>query len=449
MTKFLEKINTFVWGAPALALILGVGLFLTVGLGFPQLRLFPKAMGLFVRKLLRRTGSESSFRCLCTALAATVGTGNLAGVAGAICLGGPGAVFWMWVSGLLGMVTKYAEATLAVRYQTSRNAERFGGPMYIITRGMGTRWLPLAKVYCLFGVLASFGVGNAAQINTLTTALSGILSSFGGDREHLKLPLGLFLGVLVGAVLLGGAGFIGKAAEKLIPVASVGYILLCAGVLILCFDRIPAAFWAIFQGAFSPKAVTGGMLGSAFTALRMGCSRGVFTNEAGMGTAAIAHGGAVVDHPCEQGLMGMVEVFLDTIVICTLTALVILCSGVIIPYGTDSGAALTEQAFFLVLGRGASWFLTGAIGCFAFATILGWGLYGARCLEFLLGFPAWKSFALAQCVMTFLAVRLETGPVWLIADSCNGLMAIPNLLTLAVLFPELRRLTIDYRKSGR
>lgn len=449
MTKFLEKINTFVWGAPALALILGVGLFLTVGLGFPQLRLFPKAMGLFVRKLLRRTGSESSFRCLCTALAATVGTGNLAGVAGAICLGGPGAVFWMWISGLLGMATKYAEATLAVRYQTSRNAERCGGPMYIITRGMGARWLPLAKIYCLFGVLASFGVGNAAQINTLTTALSGILSSFGGDPEHLKLPLGLFLGVLVGAVLLGGAGFIGKAAEKLIPAASAGYILLCILVLTLCFDRIPAAFWAIFQGAFSPKAVTGGMLGSAFIALRMGCSRGVFTNEAGMGTAAIAHGGAVVDHPCEQGLMGMVEVFLDTIVICTLTALVILCSGVIIPYGTDSGAALTEQAFFLILGRGASWFLTGAIGCFAFATILGWGLYGARCLEFLLGFPAWKSFAMAQCVMTFLAVLLETGPVWLIADSCNGLMAIPNLLTLAVLFPEVRRLTIDYRKSGR
>lgn len=449
MTKFLEKINTFVWGAPALALILGVGLFLTVGLGFPQLRLFPKAMGLFVRKLLRRTGSESSFRCLCTALAATVGTGNLAGVAGAICLGGPGAVFWMWVSGLLGMATKYAEATLAVRYQTSRNAERCGGPMYIITRGMGTRWLPLAKIYCLFGVLASFGVGNAAQINTLTTALSGILASFGRNPEQWKLPLGIFLGVIVGAVLLGGAGFIGKAAEKLIPAASAGYVLLCIFVLTLCFDRIPAAFWAIFQGAFSPKAVTGGMLGSAFIALRMGCSRGVFTNEAGMGTAAIAHGGAVVDHPCEQGLMGMVEVFLDTIVICTLTALVILCSGVIIPYGTDSGAALTEHAFFLILGRGASWFLTGAIGCFAFATILGWGLYGARCLEFLLGFPAWKSFAMAQCVMTFLAVLLETGPVWLLADSCNGLMAIPNLITLAVLFPEVRRLTIDYRKPGR
>ena len=449
MTKFLEGINTLVWGAPALVLILGVGVFLTAGTGAVQIRLFPRAVKLFFRGLFQREGSDSSLRCLCTALAATVGTGNLAGVAGAICLGGPGAVFWMWVSGFLGMATKYAEATLAVRYQTSRNGEKLGGPMYIITRGMGARWKGMAKAYCVFGVLASFGVGNAAQINTLTNAVSGVLSSAGIDPRGWKLPIGLILAAMVGCALLGGAGFVGKATQMLIPFASLGYVLLCLMVLLLGFRQIPAAFAAIIRGAFSPKAVTGGMLGSAFSALRMGCSRGVFTNEAGMGTAAIAHGGASVSHPSEQGLMGIVEVFLDTIVICTLTALVILVSGIGIPYGHDIGAALTEDAFSACLGRGAEWFLTAAIACFAFATVLGWGLYGARCLEFLVPFPVWKGYALAQCIMTFLSTLLNAGPVWVISDTCNGLMAIPNLLTLAVLFPEIRRLTIEYRKSGR
>ena len=448
MTKILEKINTLVWGAPALVLILGVGVFLTAGMGFPQVRQFPRAMGMFFRRLFRKGASDSSFRCLCTALAATVGTGNLAGVAGAICLGGPGAVFWMWVSGFLGMATKYAEATLAVRYQVEQGDEVFGGPMYIITRGMGERWKPMAKIYCLFGVLASFGVGNAAQINTLTTTVSGIFSSAGWSSGSWKLPLGILLAVMVGGILLGGARFIGNAAERLIPFASVGYVLLCMAVLMIGHRQIPAAFAAIFRGAFSPKAVTGGMLGSAFAALRMGCSRGVFTNEAGMGTAAIAHGGAKVSHPCEQGLMGIVEVFLDTIVICTLTALVILVSGIFVPYGVDAGALLTQQAFTAVLGNGAAVFLAVAVSCFAFATVLGWGLYGARCLNYLVSGPAWKGFALAQCAMTLLATLLETGPVWLIADTCNALMAIPNLLTLAVLFPEIRRLTIEYRKSG-
>lgn len=320
--------------------------------------------------------------------------------------------------------------------------------MYIITRGLGERWKPLAKGYCLFGVLASFGVGNAAQINTLTTAVSGLLDAAGWNSGSWKLPLGILLAAVVGGILLGGARLIGNTAEKLIPFAALGYVLLCMAVLTIGYRQIPPAFAAIFRGAFSPKAVTGGMLGSAFAALRMGCSRGVFTNEAGMGTAAIAHGGAKVSHPCEQGLMGIVEVFLDTIVICTLTALVILVSGIPVSYGTDAGALLTEQAFTTVLGNGAAVFLTIAIGCFAFATVLGWGLYGGRCLNYLVSVPAWKGFALAQCAMTLLASLLETGPIWLVADTCNALMAIPNLLTLAVLFPEIRRLTIEYRKSG-
>ena len=444
MTKFLEDVNALVWGAPALVLILGVGLLISVRTSFPQITLFPRALKLFGRSLLRREGDASSFRCLCTALAATVGTGNLAGVAGAICLGGPGAVFWMWVGGLLGMATKFAEATLAVRFQVSEKGETRGGPMYIITEGLGEKWKPLAKCYCCCGVLASFGVGNAAQINTLTAALAEVIPQW----DNWKIPFGLLLAVLVGVSLLGGAGAIGAAAEKLIPFASAGYLLLCGWVLVFRFREIPGAFGAIFQGAFSPRAVTGGMLGSAFGALRIGCSRGVFTNEAGMGTAAIAHGGAKVRHPCQQGLMGIVEVFLDTLVICTLTALVILTSGASIPYGRDSGAQLTETAFSLVIGKGASFFLAAAIGCFAFATVLGWGLYGARCLEFLLGCSAWKGYALAMAAVALLGAVLETGPVWLIADTCNGLMAIPNLFTLAVLTPEVRRLTIEYKKSG-
>ena len=449
MTKFLEDINGFVWGAPALVLILGVGLYLSVRTGFPQLALFPRALRLFRSRLLRREGTESSFRCLCTALAATVGTGNLAGVAGAIALGGPGAVFWMWVSGFFGMATKYAEATLAVRYRCKENGEVRGGPMYIMTRGLGNRWKPMAKLYCLFGVLASFGVGHATQVNTLTAAVGSMLLSCGMEPgTGMDWLLGILLAVLVAVALLGGADRIGKAAEKLIPFASGGYLLLCVLVLALRFREIPGAFGTILQGAFSPRAVTGGMLGSAFAALRIGCSRGVFTNEAGMGTAAIAHGGAEVDHPSEQGLMGIMEVFLDTIVICTLTALVILVSKVPVFYGTDTGAVLTETAFSRVLGPGASIFLAAAVCCFAFATILGWGLYGGRCLQYLLGFPVWKGYALAMSGAALLGALLETGPVWLLAETVNGLMAIPNLFTLAALTSEVRRLTIDYRKTG-
>ncbi len=447
MTKFLEVLNAIVWGAPALVLILGVGGYLSLRTGFPQFALFPRAVKLFLRKLTGRNGEDaSSYRCLCTALAATVGTGNLAGVAGAICLGGPGAVFWMWVCGFFGMVTKYAEATLAVRFRREAKGEVKGGPMYIITEGLGEKWHWLAKSYCLFGVLASFGVGNAAQINTVMAGVSHLLP--GGLSPAGELRIGLLLAFLVGISLLGGARRIGCLAEKLVPFVSAGYLILCLLVLTLRLREIPNAFGAIFQGALSPRAVTGGVLGSAFQALRIGCSRGVFTNEAGMGTAAIAHGSAEVKHPAEQGLMGIMEVFLDTIVICTMTALVILTSGTAIPYGADTGAVLTESAFSRVLGSWANMFLTGALCCFAFATVLGWGLYGGRCLEFLMGVPAWRGFALAQGVMALLGATMEPGPVWLLADTFNGLMAIPNLFALAMLAPEVRRLTIDYKKSG-
>lgn len=448
MTRIIEAVNCFVWGAPALILILGVGLFLSIRTGFAQITLFPRALKLFFARLRQKPGKDgiSSFQALCTALAATVGTGNLVGVAGAIALGGPGSIFWMWVCAVLGMVTKFAEATLAVRFRVKENGEYVGGPMYMIRQGLGKRWGWLASLYCFFGVFAAFGVGNATQINAVITGINQVIESFGGTETHgLNLLMGCAMALLVGAMLLGGAKRIGRTAEFLVPFASCGYLLLCAGVLIVRADAIPAAFGAILRGAFSPRAVTGGALGSLFQALRVGVSRGVFTNEAGMGTASIAHAAARVDHPAEQGLMGIMEVFLDTIVICTMTALVILCSGVPVPYGLDAGAALTTEAFSAVYGSWVSVFLALALCCFAFATILGWGLYGARCAQYLFGPGAWKFFALLQTGMVILGAVLQTGTIWAMAETVNGLMAIPNLIALVGLSPELMRLTKEYQ----
>ncbi len=453
MTKILEAVHSFLWGAPTLVLILGVGLYLSIRTGFAQLRLFPRALGDFLRKLTGKgKGAEgvSPFQALCTALAATVGTGNLVGVAGAICLGGPGAIFWMWVCGLLGMATKFAEAALAVRYRVREDGQSRGGPMYMISSGMGERWKWLACLYSFFGVIAAFGVGNATQVNAVISGINGVLSRFGWQEcWQGNILMGGLLAAVIGVMLLGGAKRIGIVAEKLVPFVSAAYILLCGWVLIQRADAIPGAFRMIVEGAFSPWAATGGVLGSAFLALRVGCARGVFTNEAGMGTAAIAHAGANVSHPVEQGLMGIMEVFLDTIVICTLTALVILVSGVAIPYGIDAGGTLTSAAFSLVCGDWVSVFLAGALCCFAFATVLGWGLYGARCAEFLFGSGAWKWFALLQTVTVVIGAVLNTQIVWLLAETVNGLMAIPNLIALAYLSPELRRLTIEYTQKIR
>ena len=452
MTQVRLYIQDVILGLPAAALILGVGLFLTLRLGFPQLGLFPRAVGLFFRRMFagKRDGGVSSFQALCTALAATVGTGNLVGVAGAICLGGPGAIFWMWVCAFFGMATKYAEAALAVRYRVKTPDGYAGGPMYTMTYGLGQRFRPLAKAYCVFGILAAFGVGNTAQVNAVVTGVNAAMSRFGGQPSRMgNLLMGLPLAVLAGFLLFGGAKRIGAAAETLVPLAAGAYLLLCVGVLLVFRRRIPIALGQILTGAFCPRAVTGGMLGSAFRALCVGCRRGVFTNEAGMGTASIAHACAEAE-PAEQGLMGIMEVFLDTIVICTMTALVILCSGVPIAYGVDAGAALTTQAFTAVCGGWVSVFLALALCCFAFATILGWGLYGARCAQYLFGAGAWKLFAAAQAGMVVLGAVLRTGTIWAMAETINGLMAIPNLIAMAALSPELTRLTKEFElKCGR
>ena len=453
MMHALNAFHDLVWGAPGLVLILGTGIYLTLITGFAQVRLFPGAVRRFAgmfRGSKEKKNGISPFQALCTALAATVGTGNLVGVAGAICLGGPGAIFWMWVCGLVGMATKFAEATLAVRYRVRRGAEYAGGPMYMIRQGMGKRFHFLAGIYSFLGVIAAFGVGNATQINAVVTGINNVLTRFGGQASTRgNLFIGLALAVLVGASLLGGAKRIGQTAEKLVPFASMCYIVLCAVLLALRADAVPGAFQAIIRGALSPRAVTGGAIGSAFRALSVGCSRGVFTNEAGMGTASIAHASAEVSHPAEQGLMGIMEVFLDTIVICTMTALAILCSGVPVPYGEDVGGDLTTAAFTSVLGDWVSIFLSMFLTCFAFATVLGWGLYGARCGEYLFGPGAWKGFAVVQTAAVVLAAVMKTETVWQLAETVNGLMAIPNLIALLWLSPELKQLTKEYIHGGR
>ncbi len=448
--RVLEMINGFVWGIPALLLILLVGIVMSVGTGFVQIRRFPEAWKRFCSALSRKQDTgRSGYRALCTALAATVGTGNLAGVAGAIAIGGPGAVFWMWVCGVLGMATKFAEAVLAVRYRKkSRGCAPMGGPMYIITGGLSPKWHFLAGIYCFFGVVASFGVGNATQINTVMAALQGASETLGMPLPGIwKLILGLGLGGLIVALLSGGGKRIGAAAESIVPAAALGYLVISIGVLLLRIRAVPAAFAAILKGAFSPSAVTGGAVGSFFTALRIGAARGVFTNEAGMGTAAIAHGSAEVSHPVEQGLMGIVEVFLDTIVICTFTALVILCSGVPVGYGKDAGIDLTAQAFSSVLGSWVQIPLAIAICLFAVATVMGWGFYGIRCAEYLFGERAIRGFVLLQGGTAVLGTLLGTGTVWILSDIVNALMAIPNLFALVALAPEVFRLLRGYRSG--
>ena len=402
------------------------------------------------RKKTETDKEVSSRQALCTALAATVGTGNLAGVAGAIAIGGPGAIFWMWVCGIIGMVTKFAEAVLAVHYQTvNKRGETVGGPMYIIRLGMGPKWEWMAVLYCVFGVVAAFGVGNATQVNAVVDGINSVITAYGG-RESIfgNAVMGIGFALLVALMLSGGAKKVGMIAEKLIPAVSLLYVMLCIGVLFARHTAIPGAISAIIQGAVSPKAVTGGTVGSAFVALRVGAARGVFTNEAGMGTAAIAHGSAAVKHPSEQGLMGIVEVFLDTIVICTMTALVILCSGVEICYGLDTGMALTSAAFTNVYGNWVSIPLGLSLCCFAVATILGWGVYGLRCAQYLFGENVWKRFVVLQTATVILGALLNTGTVWLLSETVNGLMAIPNLIALALLSPQLRMLMPKYKEQG-
>lgn len=449
MEQILNTLNAVVWGIPTLLLILAVGLYLTIKSRFAQFRFLPSAM----KKLLGcmkdnggEAGETTAYRALCTALAATVGTGNIAGVAGAIALGGPGVVFWMWICAFLGMGIKFAEVTLAIQFRkTDPSGKYVGGPMYMIERGLPRSFQWLAYLYCFFGVVAAFGVGNATQINAVICSLAetaGMLDI--AFNKSISCLIAMIVALLVVFAFWNDNGRIGAWAEALVPIASVGYILLSMSVLIARYEMIPAALRSIMVGAFSPGAVTSGLLCSAFLSIRVGASRGVFTNEAGMGTASIAHAAATVSHPVEQGLMGMVEVFLDTIVICTMTALVILCSGVEIPYGMDPGITLSSSAFSAVLGDWSKAILSILISIFAFATILGWGLYGRKCAQYLFGDSIWRVFTAAQVAGIVISSLLNTSVVWVLSEIVNGLMAIPNLLALIWLSPTFLKIVRNY-----
>ena len=454
ITAVNQAVNSFIWGIPAMVCIIGVGLLLSVRTGFLQLRKFPYAIKTIIGRIFRKKdasdGAMTPFQAVCTALAATVGTGNIAGVAGAIAIGGPGAVFWMWCSALLGMCTKFAEVTLAVHFrERNKNGELVGGPMYYIKNGLGSRWQFLAVLYSLFGVLTVFGTGNATQVNTIVTAIDSALlatgSGLNGILPTLNLIVGVVVAMMVAMVLLGGVKRIGSVTEKLVPFMALFYIVLALGVVALNYRRFPAVLASIVGGAFDPQAVTGGAIGSVFLSMQKGVSRGIFSNEAGLGTGSIAHACADTHKPVKQGMFGIFEVFADTIVICTLTAMVILCSGVPVGYGSAAGAELTISGFTATYGGWSSVFTAVALCCFAFSTIIGWGLYGSRCIEFL--FHTDKvvgPFLVVYSFVSILGATVDLGLLWSIADTFNGLMSIPNLIALLLLSGTVAKLTKEF-----
>lgn len=453
ITSVNAAVNSFIWGVPAMICIIGVGLFLSLRTRFIQIRRFPYAirttLGRMFSKKDASEGAITPFQAVCTALAATVGTGNIAGVAGAIAIGGPGAVFWMWISAFLGMCTKFSEVTLAVHFrETNPDGDLAGGPMYYIKNGLGKKWMWLAYLFSIFGILTVFGTGNATQVNTITTAVRSALTGYGILPDSavgtFNLVMGILLAVSVALVLLGGIKRIGSVAEKLVPFMALLYILLSLGVVFLHLENVPGVFSSIIQGAFSPSAVTGGVVGSFFTSMKRGVSRGIFSNEAGLGTGSIAHACADTDDPVHQGMFGIFEVFADTIVICTLTALVILCSGIPITYGQDAGAELTILGFTSTYGNWVSIFTAIAMCCFAFSTILGWGLYGARCVEFLFSPAFIKPFMVIYALVSIPGATVDLGLLWSIADTFNGLMSIPNLIAVFLLSGTVIRLTREY-----
>ena len=454
ITRVNQVVNNFIWGLPAMVCILGVGLLLSVRTNFLQIRKFPYAIKTTLGRIFKRKdasdGTMTPFQAVCTALAGTVGTGNIAGVAGAIAIGGPGAVFWMWCSALLGMCTKFAEVTLAVHYRERSNAgEWVGGPMYYIKNGLGKRWQFLAVLYSLFGVLTVFGTGNATQVNTITTAIDTALLEFHIVAEDilptLNLVIGILCAMLVAMVLLGGIKRIGSVSEKLVPFMALFYVLFAVGVVLLNLPRLPFVIEEIFAGAFNPAAFTGGAIGSLFLSMKNGVSRGIFSNEAGLGTGSIAHACADTRKPVKQGMFGIFEVFADTIVICTLTAMVILCSSVPVNYGTEAGAELTISGFTATYGGWASLFTAVALCCFAFSTIIGWGLYGSRFAAFLFKTDKIvKPFFVVYSFVAILGATLDLGILWGVADTFNGLMSIPNLIALFLLSGTVVKLANEY-----
>ena len=451
-------VNSFIWGVPAMICIIGVGILLTVRTRCIQVRKFGVAMKNTIGKIFDKTqardGSMSPFQAVCTALAGTVGTGNIAGVAGAIALGGPGAIFWMWCSAFLGMCTKFSEVTLAIHFrEKNKNGEYVGGPMYYIKNGLSKKWHFLAVFYAVFGVLTVFGTGNATQVNTIVSSVNTALMNFnilkGEPNSNVNLIFGIFIAALVAMVLLGGIKRIGQVSEKLVPFMAVLYVILALGVIILNIQRVPGVFAQIVSGAFTPRAATGGIIGSMFLSMKRGVSRGIFSNEAGLGTGSIAHACADTDNAVHQGMFGIFEVFMDTIVICTLTGLVILLAAPNISYGQAAGAELTISGFTATYGGWISILTAIAMCCFAFSTIIGWGLYGSRCIEFLGGEKFVRPFLVVYSFVSTVGATMNLGLLWDISDTFNGLMAVPNLIALLMLSGHVKKLAIEVDQAEK
>ena len=456
ITLINSKLNDLVWGIPAMVLILGVGLWLSCNSRFIQIRKFTTAMRCTVGRMFRKEhaqeGAVTPFQAVCTALAATVGTGNIAGVAGAIALGGPGAVFWMWISALLGMCTKFAEVVLAVNFrERNTHGDWVGGPMYYIKNGLSSKWHFLGYLYAALGVLTVFGTGNATQVNTITASIGTALQNYGLLSQDsvfgVNLVVGIMISIMVAMVLLGGVKRIGRFTEKLVPFMAVLYVILGIGVIAFNMERVPAVLRSIFVGAFTPAGFTGGVVGSMFISMRRGVSRGIFSNEAGLGTGSIAHAASDIESPVQQGYFGIFEVFCDTIIICTLTAFTILLGAPAISYGVSAGAELTISGFVNTYGSWVSIFTAVALCCFAFSTIIGWGLYGVRCLEFIVGSKANTVFMVLYSLVAIPGAIVNLDLLWGIADTCNGMMAIPNLIALFLLSGTLIKLVREHAEN--
>ncbi len=444
IANLIERLNGLVWGQYMLLLILGTGLYLMIGLKAMPLRQLKYGFRmLWAGRQGRGEGDVSPFNALMTSLAATIGTGNIAGVATAIFIGGPGALFWMWCTALLGMATKYAEAVCAVHYrEVDEQGNHVGGPMYYIKNGLSHNWRWLGATFAVFGALAGFGIGNTVQANSVAAALnSGV---FGVPHW----VTGLVMAVLVALVLIGGIRRIAEVAGKLVPFMAVAY--LCAGLIILLLNvtEIPAALILIVTDAFTPTAAAGGFAGaSVMLAIQMGVARGIFSNEAGLGSAPIAHAAAATDSPVRQGTVAMLGTFIDTIIICSITGLVIVISGAWT--GGETGAALSSAAFEQTLPGVGGYVVTLGLSVFAFTTLLGWSFYGEKCVEYLFGVRSIIPFRVLWIIAIPIGATANLSFIWLVADTLNGLMALPNLLALLLLSPVVFALTRDFFQAEK
>lgn len=437
MEGFVTTINGYAWGPAMLVLLLGTGIFLTLGLGFLSLRRLPLAFKLlFTGFSSHGAGDIPPFRALMTSLSATIGTGNIAGVATAITLGGPGALFWMWITALFGLATKYAEGVLAVHYRERDELGGYsGGPMYYIRNGLGKRWAWLATAFALFGGMAGFGLANTVQSNSVAQVLT----------DNLDIPwqvTGVVLMILVGGVILGGIQRIAATAGAVVPMMAVAYMLMSVIVIALNIQQVPQAIMTIIDSAFNGASAAGGFAGATvWAAIRFGVARGIFSNEAGLGSAPIAHAAAQTNEPVEQGMIAMLGTFIDTLLVCTMTGLVIILTGVL--DSGQSGASLTAMAFGAAF-PGGEWVVTVGVVVFATTTMIGWSFYGERCVVYLFGARAIMPFRVLWVLAIPVGAGLNLGIVWLIADTLNAFMAIPNLIALLLLSPVVFRLSKEY-----